>query len=479
VVWDWDLGSGTLAYSENVTDVLGFAPEQMGAVGQHIHPDDRQRIADAHRTAIAGDGAYQEIIRFIRPDNARQVWLDSRGKVQFDADGQAVRLRGVTVDVSERYQAEFELRESNRKKDEFLAMLAHELRNPLAPISTAAEMLRLTNAVDPRTKKASEVISRQVRHMTALVDDLLDVSRVTRGLVELDQELVDIKAAVANAVEQARPLIEARRHALTVRTDATQATVLGDRTRLVQVIANLLNNAAKYTPQGGEITLAVHPGDGWVDIAVIDNGIGIDARLLPQIFELFTQAERTPDRAQGGLGIGLALVKNMVALHGGQVTAASAGPGTGSTFTIRLPAVAQGTRDEMAAASASPGPAPLHIMLVDDNVDAAESLAVLLEAQGHRVRVEAHPVQALASARRDPPEVFILDIGLPEMDGYELARRLRADPATGAALFIALTGYGQAHDRILSKSSGFEHHFVKPMDTERLGQILSTVHLAG
>jgi PAS domain S-box-containing protein len=475
VVWDWDLASGTLAYSENVMDVLGFAPERMGAVGEHIHPDDRQRIADAHRAAIAGDGAYQEIIRFIRPDNGRQVWLDSRGKVQFDADGKAMRLRGVTVDVSERYQAEFELRESNRKKDEFLAMLAHELRNPLAPISTAAEMLRLTNAVDPRTKKASEVISRQVKHMTALVDDLLDVSRVTRGLVELDKELVDIKAAVANAVEQARPLIEARRHALTVRTDATQATVLGDRTRLVQVIANLLNNAAKYTPQGGEITLAVHPADGWVEIAVIDNGIGIDARLLPQIFELFTQAERTPDRAQGGLGIGLALVKNMVALHGGQVTAASAGPGTGSTFTIRLPAVAQGTREQLAAASAAPGPSPLHIMLVDDNVDAAESLAVLLEAQGHCVRVEAHPVQALASAQRDPPQVFILDIGLPEMDGYELARRLRADPRTGSALFIALTGYGQAHDRILSKSSGFEHHFVKPMDTERLGQILATV----
>jgi PAS domain S-box-containing protein len=475
VVWDWDLRSGTLAYSENVRAVLGFAPDRMSGVGEHIHPDDRQRIDDAHRAAIAGDGAYQEIIRFIRPDTGRQVWLDSRGKVQFDADGKTMRLRGVTVDVTERYQAEFELRESNRKKDEFLAMLAHELRNPLAPISTAAEMLRLTNAVDPRTKKASEVISRQVKHMTALVDDLLDVSRVTRGLVELDKDLVDIKAAVANAVEQARPLIETRRHALTVRTDASQATVLGDRTRLVQVIANLLNNAAKYTPQGGEITLAVHPVDGWVEIAVIDNGIGIDAKLLPQIFELFTQAERTPDRAQGGLGIGLALVKNMVALHGGQVTADSAGPGTGSTFTIRLPAVAQGTRDQMTAASASPGPAPLHIMLVDDNVDAAESLAVLLEAQGHRVRVESHPVQALASAQRDPPEVFILDIGLPEMDGYELARRLRADPRTGSALFIALTGYGQAHDRILSKSSGFEHHFVKPMDTERLGQILATV----
>ncbi|MFC5478845.1 ATP-binding protein [Massilia suwonensis] len=478
VVWDWDLASGQLAYSENVSDVFGFAPVQMGAVGAHIHPDDRQKIADAHRSAIAGAGAYKEIVRFIRPDNARQVWLDSRGKVQFDADGQPARMRGVTVDVTDRYQAEFELREANRKKDEFLAMLAHELRNPLAPISTAAEMLRLTTVADARTKKASEVISRQVRHMTALVDDLLDVSRVTRGLVELEKELVDIKGAVSSAVEQARPLIEARRHALTVRTDATQATVLGDRTRLVQVIANLLNNAAKYTPQGGEITLAVHAQDSWADIEVIDNGIGIDTVLLPHVFELFTQAERTPDRAQGGLGIGLALVKTMVALHGGTVTADSAGPGKGSTFTIRLPAITQRLKqhiEDTAREGMLTGPSSLRIMIVDDNVDAAESLAVLLEAQGHQVRVEAHPVPALANAHRDPPEVFILDIGLPEMDGYELARRLRADPVTSSALFIALTGYGQAHDRILSKSSGFEHHFVKPMDTDRLGQVLGTV----
>jgi PAS domain S-box-containing protein len=478
VVWDWNFATGELAYSENIGRVLGFTPSRMGVVGEHIHPDDRAKLEAAHHQAITGAGSYQEVVRLIRPDNGKQVWLDSRGKVQFDAEGRPVRMRGVTVDVSDRYQAEFELRESNRKKDEFLAMLAHELRNPLAPISTAAEMLRLTVASDPRTRKASEVISRQVKHMTALVDDLLDVSRVTRGLVELEKELVDIKAAVSNAVEQARPLIEARHHALTVRTDASQASVLGDRTRLVQVIANLLNNAAKYTPQGGEITLAVHAESDWVDIGVIDNGIGIEAKLLPHVFELFTQAERTPDRAQGGLGIGLALVKNMVALHGGQVSADSAGPGKGSTFTIRLPAVAQGVKDLLQGAAregALAGPSPLRLMIVDDNVDAAESLAVLLEAQGHQVRVESHPVQALAAARQDPPQVFILDIGLPEMDGYELARRLRADPVTGGALFVALTGYGQAHDRILSKSSGFEHHFVKPMDTEKLAQVLATV----
>ena len=479
VVWDWNLASGELAHSDNTNLVLGFSPARMGAVKEFLHPDDRERMAAAHRDALAGNGSYQEIVRFIRPDNRKLIWLDSRGKVQYDGNGKPARIRGVTVDVSERYQAEFELRDANRKKDEFLAMLAHELRNPLAPISTAAEMLKVAAGGDPRTRQASEVISRQVKHMTTLVDDLLDVSRVTRGLVELDKGVVDVKAAVASAVEQARPLIEARHHALTVRTGAAPATVHGDRTRLVQVIVNLLNNASKYTPQGGEIVLAVRAYDERIAISVTDSGIGIDEALLPQVFELFTQAERTPDRAQGGLGIGLALVKTIVALHDGTVTARSGGAGTGSEFTITLPALAASGHptpaDVHRDGAVAPAPArPLHVMIVDDNTDAAESLAVLLESRGHRVTVRAHPFDAIDAALREPPQVFILDIGLPEMDGYELARRLHAQPATQAAVFIALTGYGQAHDRILSKAAGFHHHCVKPMDMETLTRLLAT-----
>jgi PAS domain S-box-containing protein len=476
VVWDWDCATGALVASDNMLRVLGCAPANIVDIRAHVHPEDRERLAAAHRHTLHGGGAYQEVVRFIRPDNGRQIWVDSRGKAQYDDEVRPARIRGLTVDVTERYQAELELRESNRKKDEFLAMLAHELRNPLAPISTAAEMLRLTAASDARTRKASEVISRQVKHMTTLVDDLLDVSRVTRGLVQLEQENVDVGAAVASAVEQSRPLIEVRHHTLTVRIDAAHATVRGDRIRLIQVIVNLLNNAAKYTPQNGSIGLRVAADDGWVRIGVSDNGIGIDDKLLPHVFDLFTQAERTPDRAQGGLGIGLALVKTMITLHGGTIEAASAGPGTGSTFSIALPAVTahpQGPDGAAGGAAGAEQAAPVSIMIVDDNVDAAESLAALLEAQGHRINVQLHPLAAIPAARLDPPRLFILDIGLPDIDGYELARRLRADPLHRDALFIALTGYGQAHDRTLSRSAGFDQHFVKPMDTDKLGELLA------
>jgi len=477
VVWDWNIATGELIYSDNMPLVLGCTPDMMPSLHQFVHAEDRPQVARAHLKALSDTGAYHVVVRFIRPDNNKEIWVDSRGKVQYGADGRPASMRGVTMDVSERYRAELELRETNRKKDEFLAMLAHELRNPLAPIATAAEMLKLTAGDDPRTKRASEVITRQVRHMTTLIDDLLDVSRVTRGLVELDRELVDIKHAVASAVEQVRPLIEARRHTLTVRTDGATAIVNGDHTRLVQVIGNLLNNAAKYTPQGGDITLDVGVDGALVGISVIDTGIGIGPGLLPQVFDLFTQAERTPDRAQGGLGIGLALVKTIVSLHGGSVVAHSDGPGRGSKFSIFLPAAAPGEvaeqRQRKQAGEAGAG--PLSIMIVDDNVDAAESLASLLSAQGHQVSVQADPQDALLAADLNPPRVFILDIGLPGMDGYELARRLRASPATRPALFMALTGYGQAHDRILSRSAGFEHHFVKPLDIDKLNSVLATV----
>jgi len=389
---------------------------------------------------------------------------------QLRTANQHLVLAAVRAQVS---QEEAEAR--NRQQNEFLAMLAHELRNPLAPISAAAQLLKLPGIDAQRVQTSSDVIARQVKHMTELVDDLLDVSRVTRGLVTLNRRHTDLKQVVASAVEQARPSIAARRHALLLRLDGEPAFVDGDQTRLIQVIVNLLTNAAKYTPPGGEIVVALDVCGEQVRLCVSDNGSGIEPALLPHIFDLFTQGARTPDRAQGGLGLGLALVKSMVALHGGEVAADSDGPGRGSRFSILLP-LQRPPLDQHAPQAATVAPArvaPLRVVIVDDNADAASSLAALLSSGGHEVVVMEDARSTLANMRERSAHAFILDIGLPDMDGYQLARGLRALPGNGDALFIALTGYGQAHDRELARAAGFDHHFVKPVDWQVLQEALA------
>jgi signal transduction histidine kinase/CheY-like chemotaxis protein len=379
-------------------------------------------------------------------------------------------------DVTSRKLIEDELRAANRQKDQFLAMLAHELRNPLAPITTAAQLLKMGTLEPKAASHASEIIARQAEHMTELVNDLLDVSRVTRGLVSLDKEELDINMVVASAVEQVRPLIESKRHSLSMQLPGVRAHVLGDRTRLVQVVCNILNNAAKYTPTGGRITLDVAVQKGQVEIAVRDSGVGIEPEVLPYIFELFTQAERTPDRSQGGLGIGLALVKSLVGLHGGQVEARSGGPLKGSEFVVRLPRLVPSGAAEQAAVDSARGSGqapPLRIQIVDDNVDAAATLATLLEMRGHSVSVEHDGRGALRRARLDKPQVLLLDIGLPDMDGYELARQIRAVPDTAGAVLVALTGYGQGRDRREAELAGFDFHLVKPASMDQVEETLA------
>jgi signal transduction histidine kinase/CheY-like chemotaxis protein len=391
-----------------------------------------------------------------------------------DAGGDVSGIFVEGSDVTSRKLVEDELRAANRQKDQFLAMLAHELRNPLAPIMTAAQLLRLGRQ-DPRSvSNASEIIVRQASHMTDLVNDLLDVSRVTRGLVTLEKEELDLNVIVSAAVEQVRPLVDARRHSLTLQLSGQPAHVIGDRTRLVQVISNILNNAAKYTAPGGSILLAVTVDENHVFITVRDNGVGIAPEVLPYIFDLFTQAERTPDRSQGGLGIGLALVKSLIALHGGSVHAKSAGLGEGSEFSLCLPRVAAPAPDADTALAHDPAQDPDHlrVMVVDDNVDAAQMLAALLEVQGHTVGVEYDGQGALERARRERPDVLLLDIGLPDMDGYELARRLRAQPENENATLVALTGYGQHQDREEAQHAGFDHYLVKPADLGQVNEVL-------
>jgi PAS domain S-box-containing protein len=376
----------------------------------------------------------------------------------------------------ERMRAEEALRQADRRKDQFLAMLGHELRNPLAPISAAAELLQLAASDPERVRSASKIIARQVGHMTGIVDDLLDVARVTSGLVVLQKDEVDIKRVVSDAVEQIRPLIEARRHKLLVETAPQDATVSGDYKRLVQILANLVNNAAKYTPEGGEILVRMKATDSEVLVSVKDNGIGIEKSLLPNIFELFSQGERSSDRSQGGLGLGLSLVKSLVELHGGSVSAQSSGPGGGSAFTVRLPRLARNTDAPLASHVKRELPfqaGSLRIMVVDDNADAATMLALLLEFNGHQVAVEHDPRQALQRANMEPFDAFLLDIGLPGMDGTELARRLRAMPTGRRALMVAITGYGQHFDRSNALKAGFDHYFVKPIEPTKLLAVLA------
>ena len=381
-------------------------------------------------------------------------------------------------DIDERRQTHERLQASDRRKDEFLAMLAHELRNPLAPISAAAHLLKVGKVDEARVRKTSDIIGRQVKHLTGLVDDLLDVSRVSRGQVELEKLPLEMRGVVVDAVEQVNPLMLLRRHHLELHLAPGAARVSGDAKRLVQVIANLLANAAKYTPEAGNIRLAMQVEQAQVVLTVQDDGIGMAADLIPHVFELFVQAERSSDRSAGGLGLGLALVRSLVELHGGKASCASAGLGQGSVFTVRLPLLAA---DEAAShvvpAVRQPGAAgtPLLIMIVDDNVDAANMLAVLLEEMGHRVIVEHGSRVTLERARTEQPNVCLLDIGLPEIDGNQLARQLRAQRETAAATLIAVTGYGQERDRSNSLAAGFDAHMVKPLDMDRLEALLKAV----
>lgn len=371
---------------------------------------------------------------------------------------------------------QYEMREIDRRKDEFLAMLAHELRNPLAPISAASELLRVPTLDREKIQHTSEIISRQVSHMTGLIDDLLDVSRVSRGLVTLDEGVQDAWQIVASAVEQVRPLMDARQHQLTVQEPPLTASIFGDQKRLVQIIANILNNAAKYTPPGGQISVNVTLDESNVTFSVKDNGIGMDPDVLSRVFDMFAQGERSSDRSQGGLGIGLAIVKSLVNLHGGTVTAQSEGLGKGSRFTITLPRVTDLPVTTHSSLSELKPAQELHrILIVDDNVDAANTLGTLLEISGYEVLIEHSATAALDRIVNEVPKACLLDIGLPDMDGTSLAKQLRKHPDTNSSLMIAITGYGQDSDRQKSLEAGFDHHLVKPVDFSQLMKILSVL----
>ncbi len=370
------------------------------------------------------------------------------------------------------------LREANRHKDEFLAMLAHELRNPLAPIRNAVQLMSQRPQTDPQIVWSREIIERQLGHLTRLVDDLLDVSRITRGKINVAREPVDVALVVTRAIETVQPVLTEMGHQLTLQMIPEPVFVTGDLTRLTQALGNVLSNAAKYTEAGGRIALEVRADDVMVEIRVRDSGIGIAPESLPTVFELFTQLKQT-EHGQHGLGIGLALVKKLVELHDGEITAHSEGPGKGSEFLIRLP-----RRFTVAPMRPQAPQQPFErvltsrrILIADDNNDALESLSVLLQLEGHEVYTAADGAQAVEQAGRHQPEVALLDIGMPKLNGYDVARKIRSEPWGKKIVLVALTGWGQENDRRLSREAGFDSHLVKPLEPQVLTDFLARLPL--
>lgn len=374
--------------------------------------------------------------------------------------------------LAERVRAEVTLRLSDQRKDEFLATLGHELRNPLAPLLSGMQLLRFVGSQGTREARVLMVMERQVTHLVRLVDDLLEVSRITRGLIDVRRDPMDLVSAVRAALDTCRPVIEAAGHELTVDLPEHPIAVIGDQVRLTQVFANLLTNASKYTNGPGAIHVTVSSTDGRAVVSVLDNGIGIPASHLMSVFDMFMQVDRSNRRAQGGLGIGLTLVRTLVEMHGGRVEARSDGIDQGSEFLVELPVLARAVAANQPQTALAPFP-DRRILVVDDNCDAAETLGALLEALGATVSVAHSGRSALEALDRFEPDTMLLDIGMPEMDGYELARQVKASPKHAGTLLIALTGWGQAQDYSLSRAAGFDHHLVKPPDIDKLRELLT------
>jgi PAS domain S-box-containing protein len=437
-----------------------------------VHPDDRAYVDRMWRAAMQG-APYDIEHRLVV--NGAVKWVRERAELEFDEQGRLLGGFGTVQDITGLKQAEQALIEADQRKDEFLAMLAHELRNPLTPIRNAAHVLGRLDVQEPRVQWAQQTIERQVDHLTRLVDELLDVSRIVRGKVTLKMEPVELAGVLNQALEMVRPQIDAMGHQIEVRLPGQPVYLQGDPVRLAQVLLNLLDNAAKYTPAGGSILVEAGVAGPVVEILVRDNGLGIPAELLPHVFDLFQQGERALDRSQGGLGIGLTLVKRLVEMHGGVLEAFSPGAGLGSTFTICLPLLsAMPPADSQGAPDASSATAArCRVLVVDDDPAVADSMTVLLELEGHEVRAAASGEEALALARSFRPQLVLLDIGLQGMDGYQVARQLRAQQAADERLcLVAVTGYGHEEARALSEEAGFDRHLVKPVYPEALCELL-------
>jgi PAS domain S-box-containing protein len=469
-----------------------FASDSLGRTKREIFEEvwpDGDLARRSAQNQLQSEGVYRGNLVHVAADGVR-THVETTVTVMRDAQGSDAGHLYVIRDISERFAADRELAaaaarlqvtmdalvEADRKKDEFLATLAHELRNPLAPIRNALQIMRLSGKAEVQ-EDARNVIERQLGQMVHLVDDLLDVSRITQGKVELRLELADVASAVQTAVETSRPLIEVGKHDLTVSLPMPQSLMVrADMTRLCQIIANLLNNAAKYTPDGGRIEVSAQREDGLAVVRVKDSGVGISPTMLPRVFEMFAQVDAQSERAQGGLGIGLALVKQLVAMHGGEVQAHSHGPAQGSEFTVRLPLAEAGaaSAERIEAHKLETGAEQgVRVLIVDDNIDSALTMAQVLEMLGYETRTVHDGLEAVTAAQAFAPDVVVLDIGLPRINGHEAARRIRQLPGGRDMMLVALSGWGQEDDLRKSGAAGFDRHFVKPVDLHALMEVVA------
>jgi PAS domain S-box-containing protein len=479
MIWLSEADGACSYISRRWSEFTGRMPEDDLGFGwaEVIHPDDREGAYARLMEGLEAQEGFTVEYRALRWDGVWR-WLHATARPRFGAGSEFLGYIGAIMDVTERRDAEDALREADRRKDEFLATLAHELRNPLSPIRTGLQVLNLTQDAEV-ARRTRQMMDRQLGHMVRLIDDLLDVSRITSGKVVLQRERIALQDAARSAIESARPAIEAARHRLDIDLPPEPLWVDADPTRLAQVMGNLLTNAAKYTPDGGDITLRVHACDGEACVTVTDTGLGIPRDSLGAVFGMFAQVNRTLDRAQGGLGIGLALAKRLVEMHGGHIEAESAGLGRGATFTVRLPLAAGAPADAGAVPATPAGGRVARVLVVDDNVDAAESLSMMFSLEGHSVRVAYSGTEGLLVACEFAPDVAFLDIGMPGMSGYELARRLRAEPALAGLRLVAVSGWGGETDKLKAREAGFDLHLTKPVDAGAVLAALDGMTSAG
>jgi PAS domain S-box-containing protein len=481
--WEWNLATGKMQWSADPEILFGFPAGCFGPdsrISHAVHADDVATLEAAFSHAMQ-TGDFEAEYRAVRPDGS-SVWIADRGRVVQDSSSQPTRIVGVSVDLTRRKRLEEALLESDRRKDEFLATLGHELRNPLAPILYAVRVLDRKGPSTPELRWSIDIIERQARHMTRLIDDLLDVSRITRSTLELRKETLELATVINSAVEASQPMIEQNQQELTVKMPPEAILVDGDAVRLSQIFSNLLNNASKYSKVpgggGGKIRLSVERDGNTAAVTIRDNGIGIAASMLAKVFDMFTQVGRESAHSEGGLGIGLALAKRLVEMHGGSIEAQSEGLGKGSEFTVRLP-IHKGARTQ----SSVPEPVAMdqdagrkrRILIADDNADVLESFRVLLKILGYEVETAVDGLDVLEKAERFRPEVIALDLGMPKLDGLETGRRLRQMAWARDVVLIAITGWGSDSHRRKSADAGFNVHLVKPIDAMAIVNVIEKI----